>query len=325
MKRNVCVMETLERLAEKAPDVLLDDQETSCLRTALGTNSRETLTLAARIVAARRMVQFVPDLTEAFRRLLTLPSKADRGCLIKTALIEALNNLDCHEEAVFLRGVQFTQMEPSFGKSVDTAGLLRAHCALGLARISHPRAAHEILPLLVDSQPQARSAAVRALSYLGGDLGDLLLRMKALVGDEHPAIIGECLTSLVKMDPASAVPFVRRFLDSPDLAIVEEAAMALAEASHPEVAAILCACRSARPDQRFREMMLLPIAMTRSDAALDLLYDVIVDEPRDSAVAAIHATAIHRHDARWSARVKDAVSLREDPALLAAYSKEFAE
>lgn len=307
-----------ERLAEIAAlegTGTLGTEQVRLLRQAIGAGSSLLIGRAAAVVRKRGIASLVPDLVAAFHDLLGKPAKVDKGCLAKTAVAESLNALGCTDEEPFLRGVRHRQWEPTYGKMLETAARLRAECAMGLARISHPRAAQEILPLLVDAEPEARAAGVRALAYLGGDAGDVLLRMKALVGDEHPAVVGECLSALVKMDPAGAVAFVRGFLASPDLMIVEEAAMALATMQDSRAARILCACRTSRVDQAFRERMLLPIAMTRCEEALEHLYAVIVEEPAESAIAALKAAAIYQHDPLWSSRIKQAVDLREDPAV----------
>ena len=315
-----------ERLAQikalEGEGPLAEDQV--CLvRDALsGTNSL-LVAAAARVIRKRQVPALAPDLVRAFSDLLARSAKSDKGCLAKAAVAEALNAIDCREPEPFLRGVRYTQPEPAYGRTVDTAARVRAECAIGLARISHPQAAREILPLLVDPEPEARAGGVRALAYLGGDAGDLLLRFKALVGDEHPAVVGECLSGLVKMDPAGSAEFVAKFMESPDLSVVEEAAMALASWQDPLAAQILCRCRVSRTDNAFRERLLVPIAMTRCDEAIDALEAVILDEPQDSALGALTAAAMHRHDPRWRDRIAKAVTDRADPAVSRAFEKEF--
>jgi hypothetical protein len=283
------------------------------------------LLVAAAAKAARRhaLRDLVPDLTRAFMDLLGRPAKLDKGCLAKQALIEALNALDCPQEEPLLRGVRYRQYEPAYGGTIETAARVRAECAMGLARVSHPQAAREVLPLLVDPEPEARAGAVRALAFLGGEAGDLLLRLKALIGDEHPAVVGECLSALAKIDPAGSVEFIAGFLDSKDAAVVEEAAMALASMRGAQSAEILRAARTSRADPGLRDRLLLPIAMTRCDEAIDALEAVILDEPADSAAAAVKAAALNRHDAHWRERIQKAVSLRAAPKVSLAFQKEF--
>lgn len=317
------VEERLSRIAAIGDIVAIGQDEVRLIREAIGGGNNLLIRAAAKAAARRMLVEVVPDLVRAFNDLLDRPARADKGCIAKAAVAEALNVLECLDDQLFLRGVRFTQQEPSFGKTAETAGMVRAHCALALARMSHPQAARETLPLLVDAQPEARAVGVRALAYLGGEAGYLLLRLKALAGDEQPAVVGECLSALVKMDPSGSLEFVSKFLESENAAIVEEAAMALAGAQDERAARMLIKCRTSRTDTAFRDMLLVPIAMTRCDAAADALCEVIVDEPRDSALVAVKASAMHRHDPHWRDRIALAARLREDPVVLRAAETAF--
>ncbi len=323
MAGNRRLEERLAQIKALEPEALLGEDQVCLLREALsGANS--LLVAAAARVARKRLAVLAPDLVRAFNNLLARPARSDKGCLAKQAVAEALNALDFQDPEPFLRGVRFTQLEPAYGRTIDTAARVRAECAIGLARTSYPQAAREILPLLVDPEPGARAGGVRALAYLGGDTGEVLLRLKALVGDEHPAVVGECLSALAKMDPAGSAEFVARFLESGDLSIVEEAAMALAGWQDPRAAQILRKCRVSRTDNTFRERLLVPIALTRCDEAIDALEAVILEEPQDSALAALKAAAMHRHDPHWRQRMGKAAADRNDPAVSRAFQTEFA-
>jgi hypothetical protein len=82
-------------------------------------------------------------------------------------------------------------------------------------------------------------------------------------------------------------------------------------------------CRVSRTDNAFRERLLVPIAMTRCDEAIEVLEAVILDGPQDSALAALKAAAMHCHDPRRPNRFAKAVADRDDPALSRAFEKEF--
>ncbi len=312
-------------IAALASERALTQEHMHALREAIGSGRGLLVAAAAKVARKRMLTDLSPDLIRAFDGLLRRPARADKGCLAKAAVVAALNAFDAHDEQPFLQGVKYKQPEPAYGGMVDTAAMVRAECAIGLARMGHPQAAKEILPLLVDSEPEARAAGARALAYLGGQTGELLLRMKALVGDEYPAVVGECLSGLVKMDPAGSAEFVADFLESPDAAIVEEAAMAVAGLQDGRAAQLLWRCRRGRTDQAFREMLLVPMAMTRCDEAMESLCEVIMDEPMDSAIAAVKAAAMNRYDPRWHGRIGEAVRLREDAAVAGAYENEFGE
>lgn len=318
------VEQKVAQIAALGGTATLGEDAACLLRDALASANSLLIGAAAKIVRTKRLAEQMPDVIKAFLDLLDRPAKADKGCLAKAALAESLNALDCHEEPPFVRGVAYVQVEPSYGRQIETAGAVRAECALGLARMQHPQGRRLILPLLVDGEPMARAGAVRALAYLGGEAGELLLRLKALVGDEHPAVVGECLQALLKMDPVESAGFVATFLESADTAIVEEAAMALASLQDAHAARLLCQCRTSRQDPAFRERMLVPIAMTRCQEALEALCAVIVDGPTDDAVAAVKAAAMHRSDPRWVARITQAVAAREDAVVQRTIAEQFA-
>src|SRR5207237_2381965 len=112
---------------------------------------------------------------------------------------EALNQLDFDDEAFFWRGARYVQLEPVWGRSVDTAAPLRVACALSLVRTR----AHGVMPylieLLCDEEKTARIGAAQALAYSETDAGYLLLLLKARLGDEEPEVISECFNGLIKL------------------------------------------------------------------------------------------------------------------------------
>lgn len=48
---------------------------------------------AARVVERRGITDLIPNLVTAFGRLISRPAEADRGCMAKIAIVEALSNL----------------------------------------------------------------------------------------------------------------------------------------------------------------------------------------------------------------------------------------
>lgn len=62
---------------------------------------------------------------------------------------------------------------------------------------------------------------------------ELLLRSKARAGDERPAIIGECFSALMSVEPEGSLDFVAQWLAKPDGALRELAALALGESRVP--------------------------------------------------------------------------------------------
>ena len=59
---------------------------------------------------------------------------------------------------------------------------------MGLANSLYPSKLKPLIDLLVDPEWGARCGAIRAMAALGTDSALLLLRYKALIGDENPEI-----------------------------------------------------------------------------------------------------------------------------------------
>src|SRR4030095_1142535 len=111
------------------------------------------------------------------------PTKSDKGCAAKTAVIKALLAADCDDEQLFRKGVRHVQLEPTWGGRADTAAPLRALCGLGLVQVGARDAMGELAALLADKEADARIGAASALGYCGQSATPLL-RFKVLMGDE---------------------------------------------------------------------------------------------------------------------------------------------
>ena len=268
---------------------------------------------AAQVVEKRNVTDLIPNLVAAFDRFMSKPTKADKGCLAKMAIIEALDNLGYDDEYIFLRGIHHIQEEPVYGGLVDTAANLRGKCAFALARIGYTEVLFELTSLLMDAEPPARIAAVKAIAYLARIESELLLRLKVLAGDQEPNVLGECFSGLLSINPGRSMSFVSEFLNSDDPLIVEATAFALGESRQTDAFEILRNYREnniINPD--FRETLLLSIALTRLDEAFEYLIDVIGNEHRDNAVAALKALKIFSANDDLCTKIHKAVVSRND-------------
>jgi hypothetical protein len=72
----------------------------------------------------------------------------------------------------------------------------------------------------------------RRRSKLEGD-DSALLRLKARSGDAHSDVIGQVFESLLNLEGEPGLTFVSGFLESPDMEICEEAALAIAASRLP--------------------------------------------------------------------------------------------
>lgn len=305
----------LETLAEVArrPD---SAGSREALRGALAGRLAVAAARAAEIVAELSCDDLIPDLATAFERLLQNPIRSDPGCLGKTAIVEALHQLDAREASVFLAGARHVQMEPVYGGRQDTAAALRGASARGLVRMNHPDALLVLAEHLADPELPARLSAARTVAYHGGEAGLPLLRLKSLAGDREPEVVGECLLAMLRIAPDGSTPFVGRFLDGDDRVLAESAALALGESRAPAALAALRSWWNRVHDPDLARTALVAIAMQRSDDAIEWLLELVGREPGPVARDAISAFEMYRGEEAMARRVRDVALSREDVDLV---------
>jgi HEAT repeat protein len=293
------------------------------LRKALGDTSNLVVADAAEIVGSRILPELAPDLVAAFDRFMVEPAETDKLCRAKTALVEALNKIEYEKEDVFLAGIHHVQMEPRWGGEEDSAARLRGSAALALVRINYRDVVLLLADLLADPEKVTRVAAAQALGESRAPSALPLLRFKARLGDEDPDVTAECLTALMSAAPKESLPFVAQFLDSPDEAIQQGAAFALAESRRPDALDILMQHWPKARDGSAQELIRLAISMTRLPAALDFVLESLVADNQSTALAALSALAIHPHNQSIHERIAAAVAKKGDAILKEAFRKEF--
>lgn len=277
---------------------------------------------AAEIIARIEDHDFTPELAAAFHRFMLDPSKTDKGCAAKTAIVKALLAADCDDEEIYRTGVRHVQPEPTWGGRADTAAQLRALCGLGLVQIGSSDAMNELATLLADREADARIGAVSALGHCG-PAATPLLRFKLLTGDEEPAVLAECLTALMSAAPTASFEFVARFVDERHPELFETAALALAESRIAGVFELLKEKWTSTFDREFKKSLLLPIALTRSEAAPDFLISILETGEVRMATAAIAALGIYREDSTIRKRAEEAIEGPNKTQLLAALRRAF--
>jgi HEAT repeat protein len=313
-----------DRLAEvarlgKQPDSAETRRQ---IRTHLAGKVSLVVARTAEIVSRIQDHDFVPDLIAAFYRFMTDPAKTDKGCAAKTAIVKALLAADCDDEKLFLTGIRHVQMEPIWGGRADTAAPLRALCGLGLVQAGSPDAINELAALLADNEGDARIGAARALGHLGPAAAPIL-RFKVLTGDPEPAVIAECFNGLMILSPSASFEFVARFVDQRYPSLYEPAALALSESRLPGVFELLKERSTATFDREFKQALLLPIALTRSEEGLDFLISVLETGDVKVGEAAIAALSIYGKDATVRRRAEQAIGGPNKAQLLTALLRHF--
>ena len=289
----------------------------------LAHKSNHVVAAAAATAERLEIAALAPDLAAAFERLMRDAARLDPGCKALIAIVQALVALEDPAAKVFFAGVRHVQKEGSFGPPVDAAAPLRGACARGLARMGHPGALLECVSLLADPEIPARTGAVRAIADSGRPDGILLLRLKALLGDQEVEVIGECFTALLSLDPAGSLEFVAQFLRSDDAELGTLAALALGESHIPAAFPILRDAWQRGGSRERRRTLLSAIAMLRNDDALQFLLAILGEESPSVAAGALPGLALYARDETVAARIRDIIRDRADPSLDAAFAREF--
>ena len=268
-----------------------EDRRVDPLRKALGGKNNFITAKAADLIREFRVTALTPDLLAAFDRYFENPEKSDPQCWAKNAISRALAAFEHQEADVFLRGMRHIQLEPVWGGTSDTAGTLRATCALALVQcrsVSEVDLLKHLVDLLADSDKAVRTEVVRAIEQLGSSAASLLLRLRTVLGKDEPEVLGACYGGVLGIEGNSAIPWVSGFLKSHDEAAAE-AALAIAGTRSVEAFDVLKnSLQKPLVDPWFRSVVLSAIALTRQPEAMDFLLDLVSDASRD-AEAAIEA------------------------------------
>lgn len=290
------------------------EQVVTALRQALANPINVVVAKAATVVADLGVQSLLPDLRDGFHRLFENASRTDPQCWAKNAIAKALKDLGHAGSNEFLRGLHHIQMEPVWGGQEDTAAVLRSTCALALIQctdITRDELLRHLVDAFTDEIPTVRADIARALEQMEGLEAALLLRLKARLGDQEPAVTGQVLESLLRLEREIVVPFVSQFLHSRG-EVAEEAALALGASRLP---AALDALKQTWTDSRLlvpEDVLLRAISASRQESAIDFLLDLVRTGREREAVAALVALELHRGSEEIRGRVAAVVETRNE-------------
>jgi len=254
------------------------------LRKALDNKNNFIAAKAADLAREFNLQNLTPELLKAFDRFFENSVKSDPQCWAKNAISRTLSAFELQEPDIFLRGMHHIQMEPVWGGRSDTAGTLRATCALGLVqcrRLTNDELLKHLIDLFADDDKSVRTEAARAIEQVGSPSAASLLRLRAVLAKDEPEVLGACYSGILRMEGVSGIPWVSRFLASHDDAS-GEAALAIAGTHSLEGFNALKKSLESAPDPWFRSVLLSAIALTRQDAAMEFLLDVVKTESMDA-------------------------------------------
>ena len=260
------------------------DSRTEPLRKALTERNNFIVAKAADLAREFGLTALTPDLLKSFDRFFENPEKSDPQCWAKNAISRTLAAFEVQDPEIFLRGMRHIQLEAVWGGRSDTAGTLRATCALALVqcrRLTNDELLTHLIDLFADTEKTVRAEVARAIEQVGSPSASLLLRLRATLAHDEPEVLGACYGGILRLEGVSAIPWVSRFLIGGDEA-AGEAALALAGTHSPQALDILQKSLDAAPDPWFRSVLLSAIALTRQDAALEFLLDLVKSESFDA-------------------------------------------
>ncbi len=241
---------------------------------------------AAKLIRENELSGFVPELLQAWQRMLVEPLKSDKGCTAKTAIVEALDGLDYDEPDFYRTGISYRQLEPVWGGTEDTGENVRGACALALAR-SRRMGLVEKMNVLVDlildvDSRLSRVYGIQALANTGSEHVVPLLRFKLLSGDSEAQVVGACMVGLLQLTPQPAVALVGTFLQSADEDLVLEAAAALGECGRRDAVELLIRAWKGTRDVEVRNSLLVSIGLSREPTAISFLVSLIEEKSSDA-------------------------------------------
>lgn len=233
----------LDSLRQLAPEACIEP-----LRKALANRNNFIVAKAADLARELNVIQLTPELLAAFDRFFEDAIKSDPQCWAKNSISRALTAFEHQDAEVFIRGMKHIQPEPAYGGSSDSAGTLRATCALALVQcrsLREPDLLQHLVELLADKDKSVRTETVRAIEQVNSQSAALLLRLRAILdssvrsrrpGDqpeEELEVLGACYAGILRIEGPSAIPWVSRFLDDADDPAAE-AALAIAGTHSPQ-------------------------------------------------------------------------------------------
>src|SRR5215469_5626884 len=212
------------------------EQARLSLRQAIVNRNNFIAAKAADLIREFGLQELTLELLKAFARFFDHAEKSDPQCWAKNAISRTLAAFELQDADVFLRGMRHIQMEPVWGGRSDTAGTLRATCALALVQcrsFTETDLLAHLIDLIVDKDKVVRVEVIRAIEQVGSSSASLLLRQRAMLSNDEPEVFGACYGGILRIEGTRAIPWVARFLTTAD-DCAGEAALAIASTHSPE-------------------------------------------------------------------------------------------
>src|SRR5262249_47046707 len=155
------------------------------------------------------------------------------------------------------------------------------------------------------------AGAARAASRLSAEVGAPLLILRIAAGDPQPEVLGDCFRSLLEIAPDRHLALVARHMVDESEPVAEQAALALGDS---RLAAALAPLRdmAERSTGARRKVLFVAMALLRQDAANAYLLGIVENAAAPTALAALEALAVQKHDPKVRDALDAAVAARDD-------------
>lgn len=262
------------------------------VRAGLGRKTGLVVAAAAERLREAGLTGHQDALLRAYDAMSEDPVRRDPGCAGKIAVVRALDELGWNDPEVFARAARCVQLEPAWGKPVDTAGPVRRFGLGGLVRTRWEGTPAVIGDHLVDPDPHVRSYAADAVAAWGEPMGIAVLRLKLGVGDPDPGVLIDALVALFGLDRPGGIALARAWLtDEP--AKREVAALALGQSRLPEAIDVLVSALGRTGESEERRTLYVALGTLRLDASRAWLLDALAGP---DALHALEALRPHRFE-----------------------------
>jgi HEAT repeat protein len=234
--------------------------------------------------------------------------------------------LEHKDPRVFISGFNHVQREPVWGGEADTAGPLRAACAIALVqcRLTDLEILTHLTAGLADPEKTVSVDTASTIAALGSETGSLLLQLKSLLGDREPEVMGQCFLALLDLGSPDDVAFVARFLSPErDEYVQSEAIAALAQAKAPSALEFLRTAWAGRLSHVLRRTLILNLAGSPLPASSEFLLTVLQRESDEIAEWVIEALGASRFRAQVEAQVRALVDEKGEQRFRQLFSRHF--
>lgn len=245
-------------------------------------NSKKGLLIskAVEIIVDRDLRQFSEQLIETLKQLFDASHESDPGCESKCKIVNLLIDWQKIDLETLFIGVRYQQLEPVWGRSIDTAGRLRGVSARGLILKNHSRAGFEIARLMADDSVEARLEAIEASTYLPTREWEMLVRHKIYAGKDEPEIILACFDVLSRYAPENSMDLFEEMLHrdgmlQEDGIFREGAALALGTSRQPQAFELLKTEIEKTRFQSDQRILVQGMALLRSEESFQYLVNQI--------------------------------------------------